>query len=78
MIAATAQEAAWAVRERAVSVLLDAGLEVDQVVRVLAPQVLEIPVCRVCGYTDSHCCGEGLNWVDDSLCSACAEEGGEG
>ena len=36
-------------------------------------------VCRVCGRTDEDEDLEG-NWIEDDLCSACAQagEGGEG
>ena len=29
--------------------------------------------CRVCGCTDSNACPEGCYWVEDDLCSRCAE-----
>lgn len=29
--------------------------------------------CRVCGCTDSHACDGGCYWVEDDLCSACAD-----
>jgi hypothetical protein len=30
--------------------------------------------CRVCGCTDDDPCDEGCEWVEDDLCSACAEK----
>ena len=30
--------------------------------------------CMVCGCTDGHACPGGCHWVDDDLCSRCAEE----
>lgn len=30
--------------------------------------------CRVCGCTDEHGCDEGCCWVEEDLCSQCAEE----
>jgi hypothetical protein len=32
--------------------------------------------CRVCGCTDSHACPSGCYWVEEDLCSACAEKEG--
>jgi hypothetical protein len=29
--------------------------------------------CRVCGCTDSHACPGGCWWVQDDLCSSCAD-----
>ena len=35
--------------------------------------------CRVCGCTQDHACPGGCYWVEEDLCSACAEElSGEG
>jgi hypothetical protein len=34
--------------------------------------------CRVCGCTEDNACEGGCSWVEDDLCSACAEkEGGD-
>lgn len=33
--------------------------------------------CRVCGCTDAWGCDEGCWWVDEDLCSSCAEAGRE-
>lgn len=30
--------------------------------------------CRVCGCTDLNACEGGCSWVDEDLCSACADE----
>lgn len=30
-------------------------------------------VCRVCGCTDTYGCDEGCYWVEEDLCSSCAE-----
>ena len=32
-----------------------------------------VRVCRVCGCTDDHACPGGCYWVEEDLCSACAE-----
>lgn len=29
--------------------------------------------CRVCGCTDNRACADGCYWVEDDLCSACAD-----
>lgn len=33
-----------------------------------------IPFCRECGCTDDRACGEGCEWVEPGLCSACVRE----
>jgi len=33
----------------------------------------EVRKCRVCGCTDIQACPGGCYWVEDNLCSACAE-----
>ena len=33
--------------------------------------------CRVCGCTQNNACPGGCWWVEDDLCSACAEKNGE-
>jgi hypothetical protein len=39
-------------------------------------------VCRVCGCDDMHACvsdaGVACHWVEDDLCSACADAGHSG
>ncbi len=30
--------------------------------------------CRACGCTDDHACPGGCYWIEEDLCSACAEE----
>ena len=35
-------------------------------------------VCRICGCTWDHACPGGCYWVEDDLCSVCAEKVGEG
>lgn len=39
----------------------------------LADRVGEIRKCRVCGCTDFKACEGGCYWVEDNLCSKCAE-----
>ena len=39
----------------------------------LADRVGEIRKCRVCGCTDFKACEGGCYWVEDDLCSKCAE-----
>lgn len=56
----------------ALNVLTAHGLDPAAVVRVLAPTVLEIAVCRRCGCTDITACDEGCYWIEETLCSACA------
>ena len=34
----------------------------------------EVRSCRVCGCTDEHACEGGCTWVEEDLCSACAEK----
>ncbi len=34
---------------------------------------LEVRSCRVCGCTDEYGCEEGCTWVEEDLCSACAD-----
>jgi hypothetical protein len=63
---------AAALAEQAVRVLTAHGLDPAAVVRVLAPDVLGIAVCRRYGCTDITACDDGCYWVDDTLCSACA------
>jgi hypothetical protein len=36
------------------------------------------PVCRVCGCTQDNACPGGCSWVEDDLCSCCAEKKGDG
>lgn len=36
-------------------------------------QRLDMPRCRVCGCTDDNACPGGCYWVEDDLCSKCAE-----
>lgn len=59
---------------RATTVLEAAGLDPTIVVRVLAPEILEIAVCRNCGCTDITACDEGCYWVAEDLCSACVRD----
>ncbi|MFP5376918.1 MAG: hypothetical protein ACLGIO_09080 [Acidimicrobiia bacterium] len=33
--------------------------------------------CRRCGCTDAYACADGCGWVDEDLCSACADAGPE-
>ena len=47
------------------------GLEPTAVVRVLAPILLGLSVCRECGCTDITACDVGCFWVEEDLCSAC-------
>jgi hypothetical protein len=35
---------------------------------------IEAQRCRICGCTDNHACPEGCYWVEEDLCSACAEK----
>ena len=35
-------------------------------------------VCRVCGCTEYNACEGGCWWVEEDLCSACADELSEG
>lgn len=30
--------------------------------------------CRICGCTENHACSGGCYWVEDGLCSACADK----
>jgi len=51
--------------------------EVDDA--VVAKLALVLPMkysgtCRVCGCTDDKCCPGGCYWIEDHLCSACAEK----
>lgn len=59
---------------RAIAVLEAADLDPTIVVRVLAPEVLEIAVCRNCGCTDITACDEGCYWVAEDLCSVCIKD----
>lgn len=34
---------------------------------------LHVPACRACGCTDLHACEGGCHWVEQDLCSRCAE-----
>lgn len=61
---------------RARAALEAAGLDPAVAVRVLAPEVLDIPVCRGCGCTDLTPCDAGCWWVEPDLCSACLGEDG--
>ena len=36
---------------------------------------LGVQACRECGCTDDHACAEGCEWVEQDLCSTCAEKG---
>lgn len=63
--------------ERARAALEAAGIDPEAAVRVLAPEVLDIPVCRACGCTDLTGCDAGCEWVAPDLCSACVGEGAE-
>lgn len=65
------ESAAAALAAEAHRVLSAAGLDPAAVVRVLAPDVLGIRVCRRCGCTDIFACDEGCEWLTDTLCSAC-------
>ena len=67
MTAAEAQDLA----SQADRVLTAHGLDPAAVVRVLAPMVLGLSVCRACGCTDITACDEGCYWVAGDLCSAC-------
>ena len=71
---------ATALAERARTLLTEAGLDVDQVVRILATESLGIAVCIGCGCTDMSPCDGGCYWVDAELplCSVCAEGGPDG
>lgn len=66
----TNQEAE-ALMSHALKVLQDAKLDPGQVVRILAPLVLGIAVCRECGCTDISACEDGCSWVAEDVCSAC-------
>jgi hypothetical protein len=57
--------------------LTAAGFDPAAVVRQLAPLVLGIAVCRMCGCTDVYGCDEGCYWIEDNLCSACVAEVGQ-
>ncbi len=59
---------------RAIAVLEAADLDPGAVLRVLAPEVLGIAVCRNCGCTDIAGCDEGCYWVAEDLCSACIKD----
>lgn len=39
----------------------------------LMEQAASEAVCRVCGCTEGNACGDGCYWVEDDLCSSCAE-----
>lgn len=39
----------------------------------IAERVSGEPVCRVCGCTQYNACPGGCFWVEDDLCSRCAE-----
>lgn len=58
---------------QAIQTLTTAGLDVSEVVRVLAPEVLELQVCRTCGCTDITTCEDGCWWVEEAVCSSCVE-----
>lgn len=63
------------VRGRAGQTLAAAGLDVAAAVRVLAPNVLGLQVCRTCGCTDITACDDfWCWWIEEDLCSSCAEE----
>ena len=47
------------------------GFDPEAVVRVIAPMMLGLPVCRECGCTDITACDGGCYWVEEDLCSAC-------
>lgn len=66
------EQAAQDLAVRAIAVLEAADLDPAAVLRVLAPEILEIAVCRDCGCTDITACDEGCYWVAENLCSACA------
>lgn len=51
------------------------GLDPMAVVRVLAPILLGLSVCRECGCTDISACDVGCFWVEEDLCSACTVPG---
>ena len=34
--------------------------------------------CRICGCTDDHACPEGCTWVEETLCSSCADKAVDG
>jgi hypothetical protein len=59
--------------QRTRTVLAAAGIDPAAAVRVLAPEILGIPVCRGCGCTDLTPCDAGCEWVAPDLCSACVE-----
>lgn len=37
------------------------------------PEGQQVRTCRVCGCTDERACPEGCWWVEEDLCSECAE-----
>jgi len=37
-------------------------------------EAIETDHCRICGCTDEHACEGGCYWVEEDLCSACAEK----
>lgn len=39
----------------------------------LLEQAASERVCRVCGCTEGNACGDGCYWVEDDLCSSCAD-----
>ncbi len=46
-------------------------------VREARPKPVEdVRTCQICGCTDDHACPGGCYWVEDDLCSVCAEKFG--
>ena len=41
--------------------------------RYIEETVEKEPVCRVCGCTQNNACPNGCWWVEEDLCSHCAE-----
>lgn len=37
-------------------------------------ELFDVQKCRVCGCTDNNACEGGCYWVEDDLCSKCAEK----
>lgn len=37
-------------------------------------QLFDVDTCRMCGCTDDHACEGGCYWVEEDLCSQCAEK----
>lgn len=44
-------------------------------IEVLEGRLVELdgPFCRVCGCTDHNACDGGCHWVEEDLCSSCAD-----